>query len=387
MQVNNTKNINFIAIIAEYNPLHAGHLAHIQQAKQTGLPLVVVLGGDFCQRGGDMFFDKYTRAKHALDAGADLVLEMPTVYATDCAEQFAKGGVRQLAPLGAGILSFGSECGDIDTLQSGVRLLIEEPPAVSETLRKELDQGTAYPIARAKAWQAYADETGLSLPSPDPNNILGMEYLRAIQRFSLPITAHTHPRLGAYHATDDLSNPSATALRTWWAGGEWQKAREHVSGAVYQAGLTKSLSQDVLYLHAVRTLGKEGCNRLYGAEEGLGNRLWSAAVTATTTEDMITAAHTKRYTLARIRRLATAALLGITKEKRQAVEQEPYFHILGMRKTAAPLKAALEKAGPVYTSHKGLKESPLVGAQIDATAHEIYCTMHALPVGGKMIVL
>ena len=79
--------------------------------------------------------------------------------------------------------------------------------------------------------------------------------------------------------------------------------------------------------------------------------------------------------------------LGITKEKRQAVEQETYFHILGMRKTAAPLKAALEKAGPVYTSHKGLKESPLVGAQIDATAHEIYCTMHALPVGGKMIVL
>ena len=201
MQVNNTKNINFVAIIAEYNPLHAGHLAHIQQAKQTGLPLVVVLGGDFCQRGGDMFFDKYTRAEHALEAGADLVLEMPTVYATDCAEQFAKGGVRQLAPLGAGILSFGSECGDIDTLQGGMRLLVEEPPAVSETLRKELDQ--APPTLSHEPKRGKPTPTKLGFHSPRPTPTISWEwnicvpfsgYLCRLLPTPTQDLAHTTPR-------------------------------------------------------------------------------------------------------------------------------------------------------------------------------------------------
>ena len=155
-----TKNENtyIVGVIAEYNPFHNGHAYHIKKAKEASGAdyCVVVMSGDFVQRGAPAIYNKYARTAMALSAGADLVIELPSVYATGSAEHFAFGAVSLLTRLGAvDSLCFGSECGEIEPLQQIAHIFLEEPPLYREELLKNLREGNPYPKARNDALIQY----------------------------------------------------------------------------------------------------------------------------------------------------------------------------------------------------------------------------------------
>ena len=192
--------MKIVGLITEYNPFHNGHLYHIEKAKEvTGADyVVVVMSGDFVQRGTPAMIQKHARAKMALLCGADLVLELPVHYATASAEKFAYGGVSILNGLGVvDSICFGSECGDTDVLMDIARILVTEPEWYLAALKEHLKNGMSYPAARAAALPEYA-----SILS-EPNNILGIEYCKALLRLDSKITPVAIRRQGAgYHDTD-----------------------------------------------------------------------------------------------------------------------------------------------------------------------------------------
>lgn len=229
-----------VGIIAEYNPFHNGHLYQLKKAKEiTGADFaVVVMSGDFTQRGTPAVFDKYTRCRLSLLAGADLCIELPVVFATASAELFAKGAVSLLSALGVDALCFGSECGEIAPLQKIASLLFAEPPAYKEALNKALKEGLSFPSARAAAVRkcahagslsgvdaaASGNLSGMDAAASDvlasPNNILGIEYLKALltlekngQHAPVPYTIKREGDGYLSHTLSEESFCSAMALR------------------------------------------------------------------------------------------------------------------------------------------------------------------------------
>lgn len=207
--------MKIVGLITEYNPFHAGHLYHMQQARElTGADYCVVLmSGSFVQRGEPAIFDKYRRTKAALLAGADLVLEMPIAFSTASAHEFAAYGVALLSAIGVDAVVFGSECGQIEFLKQAASALNHESAEFQERLRKGLKAGLTYPQARAKALEM--EDTWASVLS-SPNNILGIEYLRAAEDLHSPMEFYTISREGSGYHEDALSEakfPSASAIR------------------------------------------------------------------------------------------------------------------------------------------------------------------------------
>lgn len=240
-----------VGIIAEYNPFHNGHLYQLKKAKEITCAdfAVVVMSGDFTQRGTPAVFDKYTRCRLSLLAGADLCIELPVVYATASAELFAKGAVSLLSALGVDALCFGSECGEIAPLREIASLLFAEPPAYKEALNKALKEGLSFPSARAVAVRKCAHAgslsgmdaaasgslsgvdaaasdslSGVAAAASDvlasPNNILGIEYLKALlalekngQHAPVPYTIKREGDGYLSHTLSEESFCSAMALR------------------------------------------------------------------------------------------------------------------------------------------------------------------------------
>ena len=229
--------MKIVGLITEYNPFHAGHLYHMQQARElTGADYCVVLmSGSFVQRGEPAIFDKYRRTKAALLAGADLVLEMPVAFSTASAHEFAAYGVALLSAIGVDAVVFGSECGQIEFLKQAASALNHESAEFQERLRKGLKAGLTYPQARAKAlgetqaggtrvenvedFHANTDVSNSHIWSSilnSPNNILGIEYLRAAEDLHSPMEFYTISREGSGYHEDTLADanfPSASAIR------------------------------------------------------------------------------------------------------------------------------------------------------------------------------
>lgn len=211
--------MKIVGIIAEYNPFHNGHQYHIDQALQkTGADAAVVLmSGDFVQRGTPAIAPKHLRAKAALLGGASLILELPVLFACGSAELFARGAVSILNSLGCiSFLCFGSECGDIQKLTRIARILSEEPEVYRQLLQDELRKGRPFPQARQTALSAYTKDSSLAEILASPNNTLGIEYLKALQYFKSPIQPFTISREGSgYHDTTLCETfSSATAIRS-----------------------------------------------------------------------------------------------------------------------------------------------------------------------------
>lgn len=208
-------------VIAEYNPFHNGHKNHIIKSKElTGADYtIVVMSGNFVQRGAPAIIDKYTRTKIALENGADLVLELPTVYCTASAEYFALGAVSMLDKLGVvNNLCFGSESGDIEELRKYADILSEEPEEYKEYLRRYLRDGNSYPLARYNALVHYDPSLFDSSKILDnPNNILAIEYLKALKLRHSKMSPYTVKRVSSnYHDKYEVNKgitASAQAIR------------------------------------------------------------------------------------------------------------------------------------------------------------------------------
>jgi predicted nucleotidyltransferase len=371
--------VKFVCIIAEYNPLHIGHIYHLSQSKSLAECTMVIMGGDFCQRGLSMVMDKYTRAIHAVKAGADIVVELPTVYAIGCAERFALGAMRIIDLLPDSCLSFGSECGDIETLQRTAALLAE--PEVEIGVKALVRDGVSYPKARESALKQYASDHNISVADiTQPNNILALEYIRAAgPRHPL----HTITRTTDYHSLAPTA--SSSYIRSALFG------KEPIEGLVPSYVLSDLVSatpaQEVLYLAALRAADKTAYADLLDNAEGLSNRIWQSAHRCNTLSDAIEDAMTKRYTRARVARLFTAALLGLTGTYAASTDSlPPYFNVLAVRRDRTDLLGELSNYGQVITTQSALAAGTLP-QRIDAGAHEKYRLLHAQDVAYSLRIV
>ena len=315
-------------IVAEYNPFHLGHAFHLARTKAALGPdgaAVCVMSGHWVQRGDCALADKWTRAALALAGGADLVLELPTPWAMASAEAFARGAVGLLDATGVvDVLSFGSEAGNLASLQAAAAAI--DSPDYPQRLKAALAQGLSFPAAR----QAAAGCACLS----GPNNNLGVEYLRALNALGSTITPMTVARLGPGHDSKEEAEgfASASAIRTLLRDGRTAEAAPFLpDGSATVLGEPAALSwAERAVLAKLRAMGEADWAALPdgGAAEGLPARLARAARAAQSLEDFYALAKTKRYTHARLRRLAVSAFLGLKKEDRP--EAVLYVRVLGL---------------------------------------------------------
>lgn len=344
-----------VGIIAEYNPFHRGHGWHIAETRRLlgdNKPVICVMSGNWVQRGECALVDKWERAEMALRGGADLVLELPLPWAISSAEQFAKGGVEILRATGVvDTLSFGSESGEIGKLQRIAEGL--ESKDYQSSLRTITDKGISFAEARQRAVISCLGKDGELLKNPNDN--LGVEYLRAAGRSMEAIAVR---RMGAAHdGAESLDGyASATLLRQMARRGAWEEmkgflAREDLE--LIKAGGTADMERmERALLTRLRTMKEEEFSSLpdCGAAEGLPSRMKKAAKKAESLEAFYSLVKTRRYTHARIRRLALWAFLGLEEKDRPAAGPS-YLRVLGMNEQGKGLLREMKKTAtlPIIT--------------------------------------
>lgn len=318
-----------VALICEFNPFHNGHQYIIETAKKiTGEPVVAIMSGSFVQRGEPALIDKFERTRAALENGASLVTELPAVYAVANAQRFAGGGARIANALrGVNYLAFGCECDDISLLKKAAAA--PSDLRVQSLIKKKMQQGDYYPRALESAVRVvFGDETADFLKTP--NNILAAEYIKQLDQRIKPLPIK---RRGAAHNSKAVSGgfASASAIRSLLRGG---KPADGLLPRV-PSEITFPERLDAALLYRMRTISAQELRTLPEVGEGLENRLLSAAKTAASAEELISAVKTKRYTHARIRRILTCALLGITEELQS--QKSSYCRVLGFTDEGAEL--------------------------------------------------
>ena len=240
--------MKIVGLITEYNPFHNGHLYHIKESlRVTGADAaVVVMSGDYVQRGTPAIMPKRIRAEMALMCGAGAVFELPVCYATGSAEFFALGAVSLLDSLGiVDYLCFGSECNDLPALEQLAELLLEEPEAYQILLKDYLKQGMSFPRARQEAILSYTEDPRFAEILRNPNNILGIEYLKAIKKLGSRIEPYTIARRGAQYHDEELDSDysSATAIRSLLAYSSSSFNTEPVEGNYDELSFSGILSE------------------------------------------------------------------------------------------------------------------------------------------------
>lgn len=332
-----------IGIICEYNPFHLGHqkqIDHIRAVFGSDVVIACLMSGNFVQRGMPAIFDKSLRAKAAIDCGADLVLELPTIYALSSAEGFAAGGVQILSPF-CDYLCFGSETGDADTLMKTAQALLS--PAFSSALRSELASACSFPVARQRALAQIGCNASLL---ENPNDILAVEYCKAIfaQRSSmkpLPIR-----REGNYHNDlPDQENPSATSIRRLICqGDDWEDYIPTAARDIFRDAPIHTLAAgERAILARLRTMSDDDFAALPYGSEGLWRKLMHSSRNYATLEEILTATKSKRYTRTRLDRMVMCAYLGITEEVLNTTA--PYVRVLGLRTRGIPTLKKAREAG------------------------------------------
>ncbi len=349
-------------IVAEFNPFHNGHKFLIDSVKGEGDTVTVVMSESFVQRGECACIDISSRVKMALLNGADLVLSLPVPYATASAEKFAFGGISALNGLGCvDSLVFGSECGDAEILKKCAEIIISDEflPA----LEKRLNDGLSYPDARQKALADLCGEDFARILS-SPNDILGIEYIKAINSLNSKMTFSPLKRQGVSHDSEIFNGrfSSASAIRKMMLSGEdfkefmpenvFEIIKEDVNNGKAPADF-KNLEKAVLY--KLRTMTEDDFRQLPDVSEGLEYRIVQAVKTTTTLDGLLEKIKTKRYTHSRLRRIVLCAFLGIKKE--DVSLSVPYVRVLGFNEKGAKLlKQAKEKATlPIVTKSSDFK--------------------------------
>ena len=312
-------------IICEYNPLHLGHkkqLDYIRKQNPDG-GIVCLMSGNFVQRGAPAIVDKALRAKAAILSGADLVLELPVTAALSSAEGFAAKGVSILSGF-CDALCFGAETADESLLTQTAQALLSSD--FSDALRGQLDKGLSFPAARQAALESMGC-CGNVLTQP--NNILAVEYCKAILAQNSPMRPLPIPRGGDYHDTQpNKDDPSATALRSLMtAGRSWQDFVPHVAKSCFKNATLHTLQDgERAILYRLRTMGDEEFEALPYGSEGLWRKLMHACRNESSLAAILEATKSKRYTRTRLDRMVMCAFLGITKEVLET--PVPYTRIL-----------------------------------------------------------
>lgn len=349
--------MNVLGIIAEYNPFHNGHMYHLKSAltKTDADYTVCVMSGNFIQRGEPALFNKFIRADMAINCGIDLIIELPVYYSVSTAEKFAYAGVKLLNECGANYISFGCETADISQLISISNLLLNETYEYKNELKKQLNLGLSYPDARSKVISKLLNIS--SNITNQPNNILAIEYLKALTQINPIITPIPIERVDSnYYDTDSKTNIlSATGIR--------EKLKHSEDVDIFMPQGTLSLMKDPVFLKdfeqlilfSLRKLSLSELKALPDVTEGLENRILSAIISSSTLDELIDKIKTKRYPLTRIKRILISAMLGLSKEKLQLFDKSggpQYIRILGCNEKGKELLSLISKKSnlPIITS-------------------------------------
>ncbi len=311
-----------LGIIAEYNPFHNGHAHQIEQslAMTDSNTIVVVMSGNFAQRGGPTIYDKWSRAEQAVEQGVSLVVELPIIYACNSAEYFAYGGVEVLEALGAvDYISFGSECGDIDKLKkiANIQLEVQEDARFSEKVSKYVKDGRSYPKAKELILQSKISDDELSI-AKEPNNILALEYIKRIKSIN-PITVK---RVGSGH------HKSASEIRNALKN-EAGSSLSIIEKNYYKLVVAKILeTEDALLMD------------VFSADEGLIKKVKNEVRKSNDIDSLIMSIKSKAYTYSRISRLMTHILLDI---KKQTIVAPSYVRVLAFDDKGATFLSKITK--------------------------------------------
>ena len=346
-----------VGVVVEYNPFHNGHLFHLQQAKeQSGADIsIAAMSGNFLQRGEPALVSKWARTKMALEAGVDIVFELPYRFATQHAETFAEGAVSILSAAGCDTLCFGSESGDLDAFNKTITFLEENNEKFQERIRLYTGEGYSYPKSISLGFQSLApDESFIDISRP--NNILGLHYIQAIIRQKSSMKAETITRKSAGYHDEHFASAtiaSATSIRKalFGAAGEIENIKQYVPETTYKQ-LTDYRDQYgsfhswenywPLLKYKLLQSNPSELRGFYEVEEGLENRLLAAAASSESFQQFMEYIKTKRYTWTRLQRVCLHILTNTSKTTMKTSQKTVnYLRLLG----------ATEK-GRSYLNHK-----------------------------------
>lgn len=404
--------MKIVGLITEYNPFHNGHLYHMQKAKEiTGADsLIAVMSGNYVQRGTPAIMPKHLRAEVALEAGIPLVLELPVCYASGSAEYFADGAISLFEKLGCiDSICFGSECGDYYLLEKVAHVTADEPEAYKQTLQDALKQGLSFPLARQAALKAYFQDPSLDDILEQPNNILGIEYIKALYLRKSPIGAYTIRRkISGYH--DKELSPgysSASAIRRLlaFAGNSVHLASEEMYD---EPGLSEVLTRlegqvppscirsleethrvrypvyandfSLLFRYRLLTETRESLAGYLDMTEELANRMINHANDFITFDQFCDLLKTRDMTYSRISRCLLHILLNIRTEDMTLYKEEggcQYARVLGFSKDGAKLLTCIKRTSSVplltkLTQTEGLSKTGLRMLRQDIFAADLY---------------
>lgn len=371
------------SVICEYNPFHNGHKYMIDKAKEKGAShIVAIMGGNFLQRGDVALINKQKRAFCAVKNGADLVVELPTIYATASAEKFAQGGIGIANGLGCtDNIIFGSENGNVEDFKKLARLTLSDE--FNNAVKKKLSLGISYPKALSECAKDL-ECCKLSQLLLSPNNTLGIEYIKALYNTNSSITPLTVERKGAMHNSDDITDNIASASNI-----RERILRNKDWGTLVPESICNIIKDEIncgriaclqngerAILYKLRNMSLEDFANLPDVSEGLENRIYEAVQSGNNIEDITNSIKTKRYTLARIRRIIMYAILGITKDMQNT--KDNYIRVLAFNDKGTEIlkkakkTAALPVINKISDSIKSLNNTQRRMLELDIFAGDIY---------------
>ena len=387
--------MKIIGIVSEYNPFHNGHAYQVQKSIQdlNADGVIAIMSGNFVQRGFPAMQDKWLRAEMAVKSGVNLVIELPTYFATSSAEQFAKGAVSLLEATGVVThLSFGSEFDDLDLLNQIADALINPTHLFEDTLRSALDKGLSYPSARDIALNTAMPELSQTINLNQSNVILGIEYLKALKQLDSSIKPFLVKRMGkGYHdlaldIAEEAPYVSATAIREAYFESDAssdlsthkvnleaympKKAAKAMLDSPYCAVRIEDFEKLILY--ELRKSTPNALSKLREVSEGLENKLSEASLKSTNYAQLLDAIKSKRYAMTRINRILLNVLLGI-EQGTYDFQTQGYLRVLAFDATGQKIIRAIKKNGylPLITNinkHSDLlNNSPLLSLDVKAT--------------------
>lgn len=386
-------------IITEYNPFHLGHEFHINSSKEKthADAIICVMSGNFVQRGIPSIIDKWSRAKMALLGGVDLVIELPTIYSVSSAEYFAFGAVSILDSLNiVDSISFGSECGDIDTLIELSKILLLEPLEFKEFLKEELSLGMSFPKARSIALEKYiknfkeAKFSNIDIQDilNSSNNILAMEYCKALLKLNSKITPVTVTRVGSNYNDEDLNQnsfSSASSIRKIIKEDSLDSCINIIPKYSYEILSQNKIANINKMFSYVKYRLLSDSSLLFNipdASEGLGNKILKNIAIANSFDELIMLCKSKRYSYTRISRVMCQCFLSLTKEDLALNKSKPeYIRILGLNETGAKLIKEIKNNSNINIVNKISKNYKNQMLSLDIKATNLYSLLNdSLPI-------
>ncbi|MGL5575722.1 MAG: nucleotidyltransferase [Sarcina sp.] len=383
-------------LITEYNPFHLGHKFHFENCKKNtnSEGIICVMSGNFVQRGIPALTDKWSRAQMALNAGIDLVIELPTLYAVSSAEHFAFGAISLLNKLNiVDNVYFGSEIGSIDLIKLVANILSDEPIEFKELLKENLAIGLPFPKARAKSLEIYIhkytntniDTSNLEDFLTSSNNILGIEYCKSINRLKSTIVPLTLKREGSNYNDASITEnifASATAIRAnIFANNNLDSIKKFLPEVSYNILAEKKYfaapSSMFNYIKYQLTVYPSVLSHIQDASEGLDNKILNELKNASSYDDLINRCKSKRYTHTRISRILCHIFLGINEELYSCIKTPPnYLRVLALNQTGAKILKEIKKNSTIEIITKVPRKSTDLLLNLDIKATNLYSLLN-----------